>query len=95
MHHIIELILKYTGSNNTSGVYYGFWSGFGSDIAELGLLGIFYKKFVCHMHGCFRIGHHELPYGTFVYCKKHYREVVKKQKQRRLNQFMIDDDIFA
>jgi hypothetical protein len=29
----------HTGTNNVSGAYYGFWSGFGSDLAEFGILG--------------------------------------------------------
>jgi hypothetical protein len=29
----------HTGTINESGPYYGFWSGFGSDIAEFGILG--------------------------------------------------------
>ena len=29
----------HTGINNESGSYYGFWSGFGSDIEEFGILG--------------------------------------------------------
>ena len=29
----------HTGTINESGPYYGFWSGFGSDIEEFGILG--------------------------------------------------------
>ena len=29
----------HTGATNESGPYYGFWSGFGSDLAEFGILG--------------------------------------------------------
>jgi hypothetical protein len=40
---IFNWFLTVTGSNNTSGTYYGFWSGFGSDIGEFALLGVIFK----------------------------------------------------
>jgi hypothetical protein len=30
----------HTGMDNDSGLYYGFWSGFGSDLTEFGVIGV-------------------------------------------------------
>ncbi len=45
----------HTGTINEPGPYYGFWSGFGSDIEEFGVLGVIgtgvyqlFKKYNCH-----------------------------------------------
>jgi hypothetical protein len=47
--------------------YYGFWSGFGSDLGEATLVAAViggtvggYRKINCHSKGCWRIGHYEL-----------------------------------
>jgi hypothetical protein len=32
-------LAAHTGTVNEPGPYYGFWSGFGSDIAEFGIIG--------------------------------------------------------
>jgi hypothetical protein len=49
----------HTGTINESGPYYGFWSGFGSDLEEFGILGAIgaglyqlVKKYNCHEPGC-------------------------------------------
>jgi hypothetical protein len=55
-----------------SGPYYGFWSGFGSDIGELAIVGGIWKMVNCHERGCWRVGHH--VEGRVV-CHKH-REAV-------------------
>jgi hypothetical protein len=46
----------HTGTVNEPGPYYGFWSGFGSDLEEFGILGALgatiyslVKKFNCHV----------------------------------------------
>jgi hypothetical protein len=74
-------IAYHTGSLNTSGAppNYNFWSGFGSDLTEVTLLGAiagFYWKHNCHHEkgwlpwGCWRIGKH-LVDGT-PWCNKHH-----------------------
>lgn len=52
----------HTGTVNEPGPYYGFFSGFGSDLGELTLIGgvlAIYKKHNCHARWCFRFGHHD------------------------------------
>lgn len=63
--------------------YYNFWSGFGSDIAEVAILGgviQMYRKVNCHVHHCWRISRHPIPGSPYVCCKKHHPEVPNKAK---------------
>jgi hypothetical protein len=69
----------HTGTANESGPYYGFWSGFGSDIAEFGILGAIgtaiyqlIKKYNCHEQGCWRVGTHPAAGGAFLLCYRHH-----------------------
>lgn len=61
--HWIEV---HTGTVNESGPYYGFWSGFGSDIGEVTLITAILTPAVvaarhsnCHTRGCWRITSHK------------------------------------
>ena len=69
----------HTGTVNESGPYYGFWSGFGSDIAEFGILGAIgagiyqlFRKYNCHEPGCWRVGTHPAAGGQFLLCYRHH-----------------------
>jgi hypothetical protein len=69
----------HTGTVNESGPYYGFWSGFGSDLAEFGILGAIgtaiyqlVKKYNCHEPGCWRVGTHPAAGGEFLLCYRHH-----------------------
>jgi len=69
----------HTGTVNESGPYYGFWSGFGSDIAEFGVLGALataiyqlIRKYNCHEPGCWRVGTHPAAGGQFLLCYRHH-----------------------
>lgn len=77
--HWITLLWRWievhTGTVNEGGPYYGFWSGFGSDIGEVaiigGLLSVF-RKHNCHVKGCLRIGKHPVEGTGFIVCAKHH-----------------------
>jgi hypothetical protein len=76
----------HTGTINESGPYYGFWSGFGSDLEEFGILGAiaaaFYqlvKKYNCHEPGCWRIGNHPAADGQFHLCYRHHPDFQGKK----------------
>src|SRR6516165_2490120 len=76
----------HTGTVNESGPYYGFWSGFGSDIAEFGIIGAvatavyqLVKKFNCHQPGCWRVGNHEAAGGQFFLCWRHHPDYQGKK----------------
>jgi hypothetical protein len=69
----------HTGTINESGPYYGFWSGFGSDLEEFGILGAIgagiyqlVKKYNCHEPGCWRVGQHPAAGGQFLLCYRHH-----------------------
>jgi hypothetical protein len=55
-----------------SGKWYDFWSGFGSDLTELAILGIVYRKVNCHQNGCWRIGLHKVLGTPYIVCKRHH-----------------------
>ena len=63
----------HTGTVNEAGPYYGFWSGFGSDLGEATLLGtvfgVYWHK-TCHNDKCWRLSHHTTAEGHRL-CKKH------------------------
>lgn len=76
----------HTGTVNEPGPYYGFWSGFGSDIAEFGIIGAIataayqlIKKFNCHQPGCWRVGNHEAAGGQFFLCWRHHPDYQGKK----------------
>ena len=69
----------HTGSTNESGPYYGFWSGFGSDLEEFGILGAIgaaiyqlFKKYNCHEPRCWRVGKYSAAGGQFLLCYRHH-----------------------
>jgi hypothetical protein len=68
-----------TGIFNESGPYYGFWSGFGSDLTEFGIIGVIstgiyqlVKRYNCHEPGCWRVGTHPAAGGQFLLCYRHH-----------------------
>jgi hypothetical protein len=76
----------HTGIVNEPGPYYGFWSGFGSDIEEFGILGAIgaamyqlVKKYNCHEPGCWRIGNHPAAGGQFHLCYHHHPDFQGKK----------------
>lgn len=65
----------HTGTLNEQDGYYGFWSGFGSDLGEVTLiaavLGMWHRH-QCHTKGCWRIGKHVVS-GT-PWCTRHHKQ---------------------
>jgi hypothetical protein len=81
----------HTGVADSTSPYYAFWSGFGSDIAEFGLVGAAFtgvyqlnRKFNCHQHGCWRIGTHPAAGGQFLLCYRHHPDYQGKKPSREL-----------
>jgi len=80
-----------TGTVNEPGPYYGFWSGFGSDLEEFGILGAvgagiyqLVKKYHCHEPGCWRIGQHPAAGGQFLLCYRHHPDYQGKKPTHEL-----------
>lgn len=60
----------------TPSTAYNFWSGFGSDVGEFGIvlgLGHAARARNCHVKGCWRIGHHS--HGPYKLCSRHHPDV--------------------
>jgi hypothetical protein len=81
-HDVNHWLGVHTGTTNESGPYYGFWSGFGSDLAEFGILGAIatgiyqlVKKYNCHEPGCWRVGKYEAAGGQFLLCYHHHPDL--------------------
>jgi hypothetical protein len=81
----------HTGIINEPGPYYGFWSGFGSDITEFGIFGAIaagvyqlVKKYNCHAPGCWRVGNHPAAGGQFLLCYRHHPDYQGRKPTREL-----------
>jgi hypothetical protein len=64
----------HTGTVNESGPYYGFWSGFGSDIGEATLVvgvAAAWRHHNCHVKGCPRLGR-PVEGTPYIACPKHH-----------------------
>lgn len=91
MHRIWADLLHWTGSDNVSGVEYGFWSGFGGDLtlfaAVIAWPWIQLKKANCQVKRCWRLGRHDFPdpvdHVTRRLCWKHHPDVGRRQITRQ------------
>lgn len=60
-----------------SGDWYGFWSGLGSDLSELAIVGALVagiRRHNCHIHGCWRVGRFpvtDTDGHNWIVCRKH------------------------
>lgn len=68
-------ILTVTGSNNVSGRWYGFWSGFAGVIPEFAVIGLVWRHLNCHETGCWRISFHRDPETGHATCRKHHHQI--------------------
>jgi hypothetical protein len=94
--HIISLIwhwlLNFTGTviPSTGSKWYNFWSGFGSDIGEVVIIGSvigLYKHHNCAVKGCWRIAHHSVAGTHYKTCHKHatvaiHNQLIKEHKRK-------------
>lgn len=71
---VVTWLLHWIGVDNETGHAYAFWSGFGSDLGEVALIGaIFgaYHRHACHEPRCWRVGRHTVD-GT-PWCNHHHQ----------------------
>lgn len=85
----------HTGTVNESGPYYGFFSGFGSDLGEIAIVGGVatiiagaWHKVNCHNEGCWRIGIHHVAGGQYVVCRKHNNEITGHPHRKLSTEFL-------
>lgn len=72
---MLTLLLHIVGVDNVSGRWYGFWSGFGSDVTEFAVLGALVgvlRRHNCHVHHCWRIGKFPVDGTSYIVCRKHH-----------------------
>lgn len=91
LHIIQHWLAVHTGTVNESGPYYGFWSGFGSDLGEIALIGAVFatwKHHNCAVPRCARLAHHkyEIKETKQYTCRKHHTQywsdlLIKQYKQ--------------
>lgn len=63
------------GLDNLSGPWYGFWSGSGSDLGELAIVGALVteiRKHNCHEPRCLRVGRFPVEGTPFITCRHHH-----------------------
>lgn len=70
-------LLHISGISDTSGRWFAWWSGPGSDIGELAIIATViatYRKFNCHIKRCWRLARHEYDLDGVKYhlCHKHH-----------------------
>ena len=68
-------LLHWLGIDTASGPWYAFWSGFGSDLGELAVVGALLnvaRRHNCHVHGCWRVGRHQVEGTPHVVCRRHH-----------------------
>lgn len=69
-------LLHVLGVDNVAGRWYGFWSGFGSDLGEVAIVGglaSMVRHRNCEVHHCWRLGRHVTAAGHRV-CRRHHPE---------------------
>lgn len=82
LHHVLHWLAVHTGTVNEPGPYYGFFSGFGSDLGEVTLLvGLVtaLRHLNCAAPGCPRIGKHSTADGTHRLCRRHHPELLGRK----------------
>ena len=78
LHFFVQLwwsFQHFTGMDNVAGRAYGFWSGFGSDLGEITLIGLvagIIKHQNCHVKGCKSVFTHPVVGTPFKVCKRHH-----------------------
>lgn len=82
MHTFWLWLYTVTGLSNASGPWYLWWSGIGSDIGEITLIGgvvMFYRHHTCHVDHCWRLARHrqEIDGAEYMLCRKHHPRATK------------------
>ncbi len=87
---LVSMLADFGGWWNTyawhplEGLGYQWWSGVGSDIGELAIIGAVagaYRKAECHQEGCHRLG--RFPHGHYKLCHVHHPHVPSDGKINR------------
>jgi len=71
-----HFILHVLGIDTQQSYFYDFWSGVATQMSVFIGAVVYYKKHNCHVHGCPRIGKHQI--GHYVVCSKHHPDTPEK-----------------
>ena len=83
--------LHFFGIDTTTGPFYAFWSGAGSDLAYLGIIWALVRKANCHERRCLRIGHLPVEGTAYKVCRHHHPEPPQRGDiQRRYHLYLGD-----
>lgn len=73
----------HTGAINEQNAYYGWWSGAGSDLGEIALIGGIFtlaRSHNCHVKHCWRINKHPVEGTPYKVCRKHHPTIPSNGK---------------
>jgi hypothetical protein len=87
---MIRLLSHVLGLDNLAGMWYGFWSGFGSItippiLTSFPIVFVLLRRHNCHHHLCWRIGRHPVEGSPYVVCRKHHPHVPDRVTTDHLN----------
>lgn len=72
---MITWLAWFFGINNEAGPNYAFWSGIGSDIGEVVIIGAIWQAYRarnCHVKGCWRLQWRRVAGTDHTVCRKHH-----------------------
>lgn len=72
IHRIWIDILHFIGADDTTGLWYGFWSGFAGDIPLFGAAWVLYRKYTCNAKWCARLNCHAIEGTQYRACHRHH-----------------------
>lgn len=67
------------GLDNASGGQYLFWSGIGSDLTYLAVVGVAWRHLNCNAKGCWRFGVHAVEGTGHKVCRTHHPVLAGKK----------------
>lgn len=83
--HIWWWFQRFSGTSNTSGRPYGFWSGFGSDLGEITLIGLVLNWYRVHKCvSCWRLSKHDVHGTHYATCHIHLPDHDKIRKKHKM-----------
>jgi len=74
----VSLLPHVLGLDDASGRWYLWWSGAGSDLSELAIVGVLaaaYRKHRCHVDRCWRPGVYPVHGTPYRACRRHHPTV--------------------
>lgn len=60
------------GNNGQANTAYSFWSGVGSCLTYIAVLGAAWRHLNCHSQGCWRLAKHPVDGTPYKVCAKHH-----------------------